>query len=868
MQRDSLILDNKNMGSMMSYLENLITSTQCSDDAKQLAFIVLGYAASNGSQAAVSTVRNLLAYPQTQDILKTATIGILGSRKPENLYPIINTINKFIYYPGNKGNAKQQAREVLTSLAWFGIQPAIQALERLIHITEKQIPNIVRVIADRHVSDDFKKDYLLKIYEVVYCSPICMQATEKLLAVLNGLIIDPCVADDVKDLALKIIKAAAQHSNHPSLKLLERLVPVLGIIIADSQASDALKETALEAIWELSRGHAHWYHEPVLYSSEIKKLMPIIEDLFFSECSENLKYSIFKVFRSLAIQKNKSALLVWGGVISLVENLISCRSSHENNLVQKVLKIYGVKDNTFRGGMLVFKKLIIDETQIAPLLLRQALERLVPFFKICIDDNQVSDDLRQDCIEMLGLAAAEGIQTAVDVIEETYQSEKRLSDLKKFIINQQTPHIIKQKMIAAVSSGLSLNIKGPTHKLPKVPYTSVSLSKILKKLPSAYNPEFIARSLVYNLNDDKILVIKILKKFQDPISLVREAFWINHLRKLSEQGNFKEVRFDIPEVLTFSGSCVIRLTDIPLGITKGLYLHPKKYSLCFIVHKDYFNYLNQVISGEMLSSDHITEDIARCSFLLGYLTSLGIIHTAPVPLFHTTLQSRLDDGLYLWWLRGRLENWLTSCDYPNLGKTGIRDFEHFISWGVDDPHFRHQGRTGLYRYMGEHLLSLILIAGSYFRNKNRKMVGFDNGGNFINARGLFDRKLFKEIIRQIFLHYYHGFVGKEYENDFPFNLDIFVQKIIEEMGVDKYMEDVFRKYFQEILQEERIKDILSSSGYSKKDVQNFGRCKRDILVLNGPHLQSAKFSVQIFSEIIDVLEIEAALCVIGRYAKK
>ena len=82
------------------------------------------------------------------------------------------------------------------------------------------------------------------------------------------------------------------------------------------------------------------------------------------------------------------------------------------------------------------------------------------------------------------------------------------------------------------------------------------------------------------------------------------------------------------------------------------------------------------------------------------------------------------------------------------------------------------------------------------------------------------------------------------------------------------MEDVFRKYFQEILQEERIKDILSSSGYSKKDVQNFGRCKRDILVLNGPHLQSAKFSVQIFSEIIDVLEIEAALCVIGRYAKK
>ena len=130
------------------------------------------------------------------------------------------------------------------------------------------------------------------------------------------------------------------------------------------------------------------------------------------------------------------------------------------------------------------------------------------------------------------------------------------------------------------------------------------------------------------------------------------------------------------------------------------------------------------------------EIITRNARLLGHLAASGILHTAPIPLFHNRVQSerRNDNGLYEWPRGGRLDQWLNSCRFPNIGKSGIRAFEHFIT-------FNGSSRK-LYEFIGTHIFSLILIAGSYFRNHDIYKMGFDDSENPIDARNLFDKSRF------------------------------------------------------------------------------------------------------------------------------
>ncbi len=239
------------------------------------------------------------------------------------------------------------------------------------------------------------------------------------------------------------------------------------------------------------------------------------------------------------------------------------------------------------------------------------------------------------------------------------------------------------------------------------------------------------RSLVFETSQG-LFVVKIARPGDSPMDLLRESFWMDHIRGYEFPG-----RFDIPKAVRVKDSYVFRLKK-PLSFQ--IKIHPESYAIAFTVDRDYFTYPNgNGINGQP-GKNRFREMMSRNSMILGRLSSYGIVHSALIPLFHNRVQveRRRDQGLYEWFRAGRLDRWLDSCAFPNLGATGIRDFEHFIA-------FKGSNRQ-LYRHIGSHFLSLLLILGSYFRNKDRQKTGIDKNGDPVDVRGLFDELFLKEMI--------------------------------------------------------------------------------------------------------------------------
>ena len=476
-----------------------------------------------------------------------------------------------------------------------------------------------------------------------------------------------------------------------------------------------------------------------------------------------------------------------------------------------------------------------------------------------IASPQTSPLLKENALRVLGFSISRGSKLAAQAVERLFPILERL------ITSPQTLDGLKKIAIKTLVKGLPLKVRGPKVEFLKEGYNfvSVNINDILSKVQSPHYPRFISRSLVYDLVNNHILVIKILKEKQHPSSLLREGYWIKYLNKLKTEGHFTDVRFDIPQLLEFSGCYLIKLTNIPIRIPKGIKLHPERYAVCFVVSKEYFCYPNETQPEKVLSGQETKEIMARCAYLLGYLTSLGIIHTEVIPLFHNRIQigRRFDRGLYKWQFRGRLDRWLVSCDWPNFGKTGIRDFEHIISW---DEKPGSQGCSAMYRFIGNHLLSLFLVTGSYFRNRKREMTGWDHKGKPVDARNLFNKSLFKEIVQAILLSYYKGFVGKQYLKEFPFDLDNLIQRAIKEMGIDRHMEERLRIEDQQRMSEEEFKEFLMTKGYSEEEIKRFTKGVKDIILFTGPHLGGFNELISL-PEMIDAITIWAALCIIGKY---
>ena len=440
-------------------------------------------------------------------------------------------------------------------------------------------------------------------------------------------------------------------------------------------------------------------------------------------------------------------------------------------------------------------------------------------------------------------------------------------------------HKKKEKPFRAAAESLGtlpLKIKGPCleknqavkNSLPLIP--TVSWRTLMQKsgFPTHLPVESIkwkGRNLiVHSKNPDHVLVVKMSRPEGDPAMLFKEGLWMDFLAGHIADFIDTDDMFRIPEPINFSGSFLFRLDNLPAAIPQNTGIDPLLPAIGFIARSDYFCYPNEHHPNHPFPKETFYGIIARSALLLGRLASFGIIHTAPIPLFHNRVQRhrRNDGGLYEWQRGGRLDQWLDSCRFPNIGKTGIRDFEHFIS-------FNHSPRK-LYEWIGSHIFSLVLIAGSYFRNMDDQKKGLRADGYPMDARHLFDKRLFKKTVTKIFSCYYKGFTGKSYTGTLPRylnqDLDRFVTRLIDEMGIDRHMEEILRVAEQNVMSETDFSEFLTSRGYTAEDIRKMEKGKSDITILTGPHLGGFNQPISI-PELIEFTAAAAALCISDRYCQ-
>jgi hypothetical protein len=372
-------------------------------------------------------------------------------------------------------------------------------------------------------------------------------------------------------------------------------------------------------------------------------------------------------------------------------------------------------------------------------------------------------------------------------------------------------------------------------------------------------PAYVGRSLVAELkNRRRRLVCKMATPNDTPADLQKEALWMEYLAAIRRSF---PVRFDIPETIKIDGRHVFSAARFPKPGSEIKPLHSKGYAIGFLAHEDYFIYPNSPGFHERLSLKVLDEVMCRNSWLLGQLTAKGIVHGALIPLFHNRTQRnrRQDQGIYEWVRAGRLDRWIYSCQYPNIGLTGIRDFEHFDA--LKDTNQK------LYRLIGNHFLSLILVTGSYFRNRDATRMGQDAEGNPTDARSLFEKRYLKKIVTGIFFNYYKGFVGSALAGDIPVDMDRLILRMIEEMGVDRHMEEILRVRDQMAMSAGDFRAFLKERGLDNRDVDQLQKGAEDIVILSGPHLGGFNEAISL-PELIESIGTMSALCIAGRFSEE
>ena len=409
--------------------------------------------------------------------------------------------------------------------------------------------------------------------------------------------------------------------------------------------------------------------------------------------------------------------------------------------------------------------------------------------------------------------------------------------------------------VAEALGSLPLSIRGPrlVHAGSDAPPT-ISWNQLLSKnrVTVAGPPRYIGRSMVAASSEkNRLVVLKLAKKTDTAADLEKEIRWMETLKNADYA---PDCRFHIPRPLQAGNRRVFRINRTPLGAPGTVDRHPDQWAIAFMAHEDYFVYPND----QWVDTASAREMLARNAFLLGRLAANGVIHDAPIPLFHNRTQRlrRDDQGRYQWFRSGRLDRWLDSCTFPNLGLSGLRDFEHLET-------FSGNSRI-LYRHIGSHFFSLLLVAGSHFRCHDKTRVGLDKNRQPIDARDMFDRQMLKAMVLDVFEGYFTGFTGMPPADTLPVDLDHLTHRMIEEMGVDRYMTELLRRTDQNALTDNEFVAFLKTRGYGPSQLDRLNRGEKDILITSGPHL--GDFNRQIsLPELIDGVAAMSAVCIAGRF---
>lgn len=413
---------------------------------------------------------------------------------------------------------------------------------------------------------------------------------------------------------------------------------------------------------------------------------------------------------------------------------------------------------------------------------------------------------------------------------------------------------------AEAMGALPLSRKGPFLNFSDLPEPPVCQVHDRAELFGRTSPEamkWMGRNLVVSLPEHpgQQFVLKFARPGQSPSDLAVETRWMTVLGALELPA---EYRFDIPRPSARPDPPVYRIHHSALTVPESLDIDPKRHATGFFVPTGYFRYPNHWSDTKMPGKETCREILCNSARYLAHLASLGIIHTAPIPLFHNRVQRhrREDRGLYEWRRGGRLDQWLASCRYPNISASGIRDFEHFIAF--DGP----AGR--LYEHIGAHVFSLILVAGSYFRNHDETRVGLEANGNPVDARNLFDQKWLARLLAAVFDNYYQGFTGYRYESPYPCDLENLSHRLVEEMGVDRHMAEILRAAEQNAMNQAEFHAFLAERGFSAKQIAALNKGEQDIAILTGPHLGGFNQRISV-PELTEYTAALAALCIMDRY---
>ena len=450
--------------------------------------------------------------------------------------------------------------------------------------------------------------------------------------------------------------------------------------------------------------------------------------------------------------------------------------------------------------------------------------------------------------------ACETLVHILEITEKDHHPACMVIPLMEKVLGQSSNN--RHRAVAQVLGSLPLEIQGPSHDIDSS-YSEIDFQELISKLgiTDLNKIYWQGRSLLGESFLMATGVIKFVRKDEDPFKIIIEPWWMDFLK--TEFPSY-DVKFDIPEPLKKNGKSLLKIKNIPERISVKNNLHPGYFAIAYTATKEYFNYPNgKTFQKKTIKAQKLKEIFMNNAWLLGRLSSMGIVHTALIPLFHNRVQQnrRDDGGIYQWERGGRLDQWLESCRYPNFAVSGLRDFEHLKSLETSKE---------LHHYIGSHLLSLILVLGSCFRNINPDARGFDTKGNPVDTRDLFDRDLFDEIVNIIINHYYQGFTGRCLKNKyFSFPVDL-INTLIDEMGVDHHMEEILRIDDQNRMNMDEFTKFLLTRGMNMDEIASCEKGRKDIRILTGPHLGGFSQRISV-PELIDFIFSCAALCISGRY---
>lgn len=353
------------------------------------------------------------------------------------------------------------------------------------------------------------------------------------------------------------------------------------------------------------------------------------------------------------------------------------------------------------------------------------------------------------------------------------------------------------------------------------------------------------RSLIFRTDTTILGVIKFATSRDNVSEICQEAGWMEWF----SQDNL-DSKILVPEPIRIQGSYLFRITDEqPEGAPPRIC---GQICIAFIPCPGYYEYPN----AKGADQTNIKSSFFKSAFALGTLSSLGLYHTALIPLFHNRVQQnrRNDNGRYLWEHAGRLDQWLDSSRFPNFAASGLRDFEH-IAWQAKPLDLAH--------YTGEYLLSFIMVAGSCFRNKAPHRRGTDNSRPYVDTRDLFCPDLFESLLNGVCEHYFKGLTRCDSFDPAPFNVPALVQHLIEKMGKDDHMQEVLRVQDQLSMDDDQFKQFLTERGVTRVPVKG----KEEITLFTGPHLGDFNQAISI-PELIEFLFKFSAFCVSTCFLKK